>query len=32
MIKTYDKTTIDKEKLQNMIKACPVNAIEYIEE
>ena len=32
MIKTYNKTTIDKEKLQNTIKACPVNAIEYIEE
>lgn len=32
MVKTYNKIAIDKEKLQNTIKACPVNAIEYIEE
>ena len=32
MVKTHNKTTIDKERLQNTIKACPVNAIEYIEE
>lgn len=31
MVKTHNKTTIDKERLQNTIKACPVNAIEYIE-
>jgi len=32
VVKTYDETTIDKEKLQVAIKACPVKAIKYVEE
>lgn len=28
---TYESKTLDLEKLQNIIKACPVNAIEYFE-
>lgn len=32
VIKAHDATTIDKEKLQTTINACPVKAIEYIED
>lgn len=32
VVKTYDETTIDKETLQDTIKACPFNAIEYVDE
>lgn len=32
VVKTYDETTIDKEKLQTSIKVCPVKAIEHIGE
>lgn len=32
IVKIYDKTVIDKEKLRDTIRACPVNAIDYIEE
>ncbi len=32
VVKAYDKSEIDKEKLQDTIKACPVSAIEYAEE
>lgn len=31
VVKTYDETTIDNEKLQGAIMSCPVKAIEYIE-
>ena len=32
VIKTYDESSIDKDKLQATMSACPVKAIEYIEE
>lgn len=30
VVKTFEKDSIDLQRLQNIIKACPVNAIEYI--
>ena len=31
IVKDYDNRTVDKEKLEETIKACPVNAIGYRE-
>lgn len=31
VVKGYNETTIDKEKLQTTIKSCPVKAIKYVE-
>jgi ferredoxin len=32
VVKAYDKQALDYEKLQSVIKACPVHAIEYSEQ